>query len=129
MLTFVKAQASSLAASTIDFLTTAFCVEVLGMQAVWSSATGTIIGGITNFTMGRHWAFSARSGKVALQMYRYILVWIGNLILNTGGMYAATKYIHTNYLLAKVCVSLIVGIGYNYTLQKYFVFKQMDDDI
>lgn len=129
MLTFVKAQAASLTASTIDFLTTTFCVEVLKMNAVIGSATGTILGGVTNFTMGRRWAFSARSGKMTLQMYRYILVWVGNLLLNTGGMYVATTFTNVNYLLAKVCISLIVGIGYNYTLQKYFVFKQMDDDI
>ncbi|WP_442587895.1 GtrA family protein [Pedobacter sp. AW31-3R] len=122
MATFVKAQVASLSASIIDFLTTLVCTQVFHFWYLLGSVTGTTVGGIVNFTMGRNWVFDARERNVKLQIIKYILVWAGNLALTTAGVYLVTHYLHVNYILSKIIISCTVGTGYNFLMQKKFVF-------
>lgn len=123
MATFVKAQASSFIASLFDFLTTVVCKEFFYLWYVIANIIGTIVGGVTNFALGRIWVFHGeKKGGVPQQVFKYILVWAGNAFLNTGGVFLVTHYIGLSYIISKVIVSLIVGFSYNYILQKKFVF-------
>lgn len=123
MATFVKAQASSFVASVVDFGLTIFCKEVLGIWYVAASFIGTVSGGVTNFLLGRKWVFKKKIEKtVPVQAAKYVLVWCGNLALNTGGVFLVTHFLKLDYKISKVIVSLLVGIFYNYFLQKKFVF-------
>jgi len=122
MATFVKAQVASLSASIIDFLTTLVCTQVFHLWYVFGSVAGTTAGGIVNFMMGRNWVFDSKQKNVTLQIFKYILVWAGNLALTTGGVYLVTHYLHVNYILSKILVSLTVGTSYNFLMQKKFVF-------
>ncbi len=123
MLTFLKAQVASLTASLVDYLSTMIGVEVFGLYYVWSSICGTVIGGVTNFSMGRVWVFEATEKKAPAQMFKYLLVWTGNLALTTSGVYIVTHYVGLSYIVSKIAVSILVGFFYNYLLQKKFVFK------
>ena len=123
MITFLKANISSSIASFFDYLVTIFLVSFFHIDAVIASATGTICGGILNFLIGRNWVFESKKRKVHQQAVRYGLVWVGNLLLNTGGMYILTKLFKVHFIIAKPFVSLMVGFGYNYILQKKYVFK------
>ena len=123
MLTFLKANISSSIASFLDYLVTVFLVSLFRIDVVVASSTGTVCGGILNFFIGRTWVFESRKRKVHKQAFRYGIVWTGNLVLNTGGMYVLTKLLLVHYLPAKLLVSLLVGFCYNYVLQKKYVFK------
>lgn len=123
MVKFLKAQFASLSGTIIDFSTTIVSVEVFGLWYVTANIAGNILGGLTNFMLGRIWVFQARGEKVYLQAVRYIIVWVGNIILNTSGVFILTHYMNISYIYSKVIISLFVGIGWNYLLQKYFVFK------
>ena len=139
MATFIKAQAASLAATCFDFLTTFVLVSFFtwcGWEGSWSgvaaSATGNIAGGVLNFMIGRLWVFNAAQGKIEGQFIKYALVWTGSLLLNAGGVFMITHYIGANYanvpnatavMIAKTVTAIVVGVGYNYVLQKKFVFK------
>lgn len=123
MLKLIKAQVASLTGTAIDFLTTIVSVELFNLWYVTANIAGNVLGGITNFALGRNWVFQARGEKVHLQAFKYILVWIGNIALNTSGVYVVTHHMSLSYIYSKVIVSIVVGIGWNYFLQKYFVFK------
>lgn len=123
MATFVKANISSLVATIVDYSTTVFLVSFFGADAVWASIAGTTLGGVANFFIGRAWVFKSKSGQMNVQAVRYAMVWAGNLILNASGMYLLTHVLHLYYIVSKIIVSLLVGVGYNYFLQKKFVFK------
>lgn len=123
MLTFLKANISSSIASFLDYLVTIFLVNIFRVDVVLSSTTGTVCGGVLNFFIGRTWVFESRKRKVHQQAMRYGIVWVGNLALNTGGMYVLTKILKIHYVVAKLFVSLMVGFCYNYVLQKRYVFK------
>ena len=123
MLTFLKANISSSIASFFDYLVTIFLVNFFRVDVVMASTAGTVFGGALNFFIGRTWVFESRKRKVHQQAMRYSIVWVGNLVLNTGGMYLLTKQLKVHYLPAKLFVSLLVGFCYNYVLQKKYVFK------
>jgi putative flippase GtrA len=124
MKTFARAQIASLVASIVDFWVTIILKEWLGFWYVSASATGTIAGGVTNFSMGRQWVFKSFNRQTEIQLFRYLLVWLGYLILTTSGVYLLTHYTPMTYLISKVIVSLFMAISYNYPLQKKFVFSK-----
>ncbi|MBO9202557.1 MULTISPECIES: GtrA family protein [Niastella] len=123
MITFLKANIASLIASLSDFIMTVLLVQWGKTAVVTAAASGTITGGIINFLIGRHWVFRAGDEKAARQLWKYALVWTGNLLLNTGGVYVLTSQAGLHYTLSKVMTSLLVAFLYNYPLQKNFVFS------
>lgn len=123
MHTFTKAQLISLLASAVDFGVFTLLVKLAGAPAVAAGATGTICGGVTHFMISRTWVFSAQEKKWMGQLNRYVLVWIGNLVLNTSGLWLLTHYTTLDPLIAKIITAVCVAVFYNYTLQKRFVFK------
>ena len=123
IITFAKAQIASLIASIIDYWCTVISVEIIGIWYVWASAIGTVIGGITNFSLGRNWVFRSRDKRRQSQLIKYLIVWTGYLILTTSGVFLLTHYTRLNYVISKAMVSLVMTISYNYPLQKKFVFR------
>ena len=123
MLTFTKAQLISLLATGIDFGVSFLLVKVMGAPYLAGSATGTITGGTTHFLISRNWVFSAQEKKWTGQLSRYLLVWIGNLILNVSGLYLLVHFAGMNFMIAKIVIATSIAVFYNYVLQKRFVFK------
>jgi len=121
IVTFSKAQVASVLASVVDLGIFLLLKKVAPVVA--AGATGTLCGGVTHFMISRNWVFSAREGKWAAQVNRYVLVWIGNFLLNVSGLWLVTRYTELDHTVAKIIVSITVAVCYNYILQKRFVFK------
>ncbi|MNT57688.1 GtrA-like protein [compost metagenome] len=83
---------------------------------------GTISGGAVNFYINRNWVFNASSAEMRKQIIRYMLVWLGNLLLVTLFVYLLTRFFSLNYLFSKIAVSVVMGLSYNYYMQKQFIF-------
>ncbi len=124
MKTFLKANISSIIASFCDYLLTIIFKEFLQVDAVFASILGTIFGGIINFLIGRYWVFESLNAPLYHQGKRYIITWTGNLVLNALGVFLLIRYCGINYIIAKIATSLTVAIGYNYPIQKKYVFKK-----
>ncbi|MCZ4222936.1 GtrA family protein [Pedobacter rhodius] len=123
MITFLKAQTSSFIASAADFLITLVTVKFFGWYYLPGSISGTVSGGVLNFYINRNWVFDAKSKNYGLQVLKYLLVWTGNLMLVTTGVYLLTHLFNFNYLLSKIASSVLIGITYNYIMQKQFIFS------
>jgi putative flippase GtrA len=123
MKTFAKTQIASLIASIIDYWCTIMGVELFRLLAVWASAIGTVIGGFTNFSLGRNWVFRQKEDEARTQLVRYGLVWSGYLLLTTTGVFLLTHFAGINYIVAKLSVSGVMAVSYNYPLQKKYVFR------
>lgn len=120
---FIKAQLSSLTASLIDFSTFVLLNELCNVPGQQATMIGSVAGGIFNFTINRRWVFNSTEKNRWGQMAKYILVWCGNFMLNAAGYAVLSKFTHFRPTVIKVIVSVIVGVFYNYFLQKRFVFK------
>ena len=123
MLRYFKAQASSLTATAVDFLVTLLVANFFSSWYLTASIIGTVCGGMVNFYINRFWVFDAASKALKWQALKYILVWVGNLILVTLGVYFFTHFFNINYMLSIVFVSISVGISYNFFMQKLFIFS------
>ena len=121
---FLRAQAAAATGTAVDFLVTIALVEGLHSWYLLATALGNAAGGLVNFYLGRYYVFQAAQQRGPAQGGRYFLVWLGSMGLNAGGVYVFTQGLHINYLASKVLVSLVVGIGFNYFLQLYFVFRK-----
>ena len=123
MVTFAKAQVASFTASVVDYWCTIIAVELVGIWYVWASAVGTVVGGFTNFYLGRNWVFKRREKDRQKQMMMYLIVWTGYFILTTFGVFLLTHFSNLNYIISKALVSLVMAVSYNYPLQKRYVFR------
>lgn len=123
-ISFLKYQTAALIATMVDFGVFFLLKDVFHIWYVYATAVGALTGAITNFILCRNWAFSAREKKLVNQIGRYIMVSLGSLLLNTGLVYIITElfFVHENY--SRVLTAVLVAITYNFTLQKYFVFKK-----
>ena len=122
MFTFFKANVASLVASAFDYGVTIMAVQIFSVNVVIAGIIGTVCGAFIHFIMGRHWVFVAYQSKSSGQAKKYLLIWLGNLVLNATGMYVFTE-MGVNYIITKVGTSILVGWTYNYPLQKGYVFK------
>ena len=124
MRVFLKTNMASLIASLFDYCVTIAAVTFFEMSALKASIAGLISGAVLNFLLGRHWVFMQKEERSYSQALRYLKVWCGNLILNTSGMYILINQ-GVYYLTAKIIISVLVAVGYNYPLQRKYVFKQI----
>jgi putative flippase GtrA len=122
MRTFFKVQATSLMATGVDFLTTILCARLLHFWYMSASVSGAIGGGVVSFIISKKWTFANSDQPVGSQFSRFVLVWLGNAGANASGLFVATHFLGIQYLVAKTAVGLLVGVSYNYFLQKDFVF-------
>ena len=131
---FLRAQLSAQFATLTDFILTYVCFEWLGIYYVLATSIGAITGGITNCVINYKWAFATKDCQFKWVFFKYVLVWIGSFILNVGGVFLLVELLkHHTYLwerassfyliIAKIIVSVIVSVGWNYVLHRYFVFQ------
>ena len=91
----------------------------------YANIIGVVCGGLTNFTLNCQYVFSHTGrGKKSLAE-RYLVVWTGSMLLNGGGtnlltwLVGGTRY----FVIVKCLVALAVAFGFNYPLQRGWVFK------
>lgn len=134
---FLRAQFSSQIASLTDFLVTILLAKFTNLYYVYATFTGSVCGGIINCIVNYKWTFKSTDSNKWHVTIKYILVWIGSILLNTWGTYLLTEalgkipwvrdtlsnYFGDYFLFSKVVVSLLVGFLWNYNMQRVFVYR------
>lgn len=120
---FYRAQVSSLLATGVDFSLTISAVQLANVNYVIAAGIGALAGALVNFGFNRYWSFEVARHSAKQQGFRYGLVWTGSILLNISGLYLLTDFLSINYILSKILVAVIVGLGFNYTLQRSYVFN------
>jgi len=120
---FFRYNVVAIVATSVDFAVFILFTEALEIWYLLSAVIGAVSGGITAFVMERNWTFMKTDGKVSVQSIKYILVWSVSIFLNTAGLYLLVEFFNCRYIISKIIVAIIVGIGFNFLTHKYFVFK------
>lgn len=120
---FVKAQGSALIGTGVDFLLTILLVRIFDMFYLNATMLGAFFGGVTNCIINYKYVFEDEHQKKVFVAFKYFLVWVGSILLNSYGTYALTELSHFNFLYPKIIISCIVAVFWNYQLQRYFVYK------
>jgi putative flippase GtrA len=123
MRTFLKVQAASILGSVADYLTTIILVEIFNSWYLIANFIGNVFGGTAQFLLCRNWAFGGGNRNIQIQIMKFMFVFAGNLLLSAAGIYIFTHYVRINYLISKTITSVLLGVSYNYFMQKKFVFR------
>lgn len=137
---FCKAQLSAQFASFVDFLVTILLVKLFAIFYLYATFVGSVVGGMVNCAINYGWVFQARDVKKVHVAVKYLLVWVGSVMLNTWGTFALTEwitgmtwvnsllgyYVDNVFILSKIIVAALVAFFWNYHLQRVFVYRNHD---
>jgi len=121
--TFGRHQVGSIVATAVDFAVMSALVSGLGVRPWLATAAGAFVGGVTNFSLGRHWIFSATEDDVRGQAGRYAFVSGASLAWNSAGEYVLTGVLGIQWLIARAIVALLVSVLWNFPVQRAFVYR------
>lgn len=124
ILVFLKAQASAFIGGLMDYLIMVLCTELVGIHYTLSILISGSIGAILNFSINRKWTFQAEKGDLQNQIPKFIITVVGSILLKSAGTYLFTNWLKIDYKISRVITDILVSLGFNYTLQKYWVFKK-----
>ncbi len=121
---FFKAQLSAFVGGLFDFCIYSLCYKVFGISAPFSNVVSGSLGAVVNFSINRYWSFQSADQKLGDQLWKFIVVVIGSITLKSSGIYLLVDVLAINFLLSKAIVEIIVSLGFNFMLQKFWVFRR-----
>jgi len=124
ILPFLKAQLSAFLGGIVDYGVMLLCKEIFGLSVSLSICISGIIGAVVNFTINRVWAFKKDDAAVGNQLWKFVLVVIGSILLKSQGTPFLSELTGIDYKITRLIVELIVSLGFNYPLQRFWVFKK-----
>jgi putative flippase GtrA len=122
--TFARFHVGAFAATVVDFGVMIALVELAGLQPVSATVAGAALGALTNFLLGRMWVFRERVEHWAAQGWRYAVVSAASAGLNAAGEHLLHDVARVEYVEARVVVSLVVTLLWNFPMQRLFVFPE-----
>lgn len=134
--TFLRSTISSQISSWTD-MAISFVVYEWVLGIAWlSTAIGAICGGIVNCIVGYKFTFRADGVSKRAVIIKFAMIWLGSLILNSGGTELLTRIFESwkwlesigfksagFFAAARLLVSLVVSLAWNFLLQRTFVFR------
>ncbi len=121
--TAIRHQICAFIATLLDVSVLIICVELFKFSYVPSVAIGALCGGISNFLLNHRWVFMGRRVSIRAKVYRYFIIMIYSLLLNTLLVYLLTEFMHSHYIVSRVISAVLVSIGFNFQLHRLYVFK------
>jgi putative flippase GtrA len=113
---------AALVATAVDFTAMVGLVELAAVPAALAALAGGLLGGLTNFALGRRWVYRATAGAPAPQAALYAVVSAMSACLNALGEQLLLTYSDAHYAAARVAVALTISVLWNYPMQRYVVF-------
>lgn len=140
--TFLRSSVSSQIASWIDmgtcFVFYAWVFVAMGkdpLRSFLATAIGLVVGGVVNCCINYKFTFRAEHCSMKAVAVKYLLIWGGSFALNLGGTTLLDHLLqHIEWLAqigvkpdgifaaARLSVSLVVSLAWNFLLQKNFVY-------
>ena len=128
LIVFSKAQLSAFLGGITDYFIMILFTEVFHVHYTISIAIGGIIGAIINFSLNKTWTFHSKKkaykNSMSQQLIRFILLVINSITLKSLGTYIISTFLKLDYKVSRIIIDLFVSITFNFTLQKFWVFKK-----
>lgn len=135
--TLLRSGASAQLCGWIDTIL-AFVLFAFCHLTPWlSTAIGAFVGGVLNCVINYRFTFHATGVEWRAVVTKFLFVWLGSFLLNSFGT-QITYYLISDwswigdtiglgkdaiFLSARLLVALAVSLGWNFLLQRSFVFK------
>ena len=122
LITFAKAQLSTGAATLAEWALV-WVLAASGVYYVTAAIAGALCGGLLDFSIKKWWVFGTARRFAAGEAFRYAMVSGLSALLFGAAVYAFVDGMRLRMPLAVVAASIVVGIVWNYPLQRFFVFS------
>ncbi len=120
---FIKAQVSAFLGGLCDYTIMIIATQCFGLFFSYSIILSGSVGAIVNFTINRYWVFNQVNINKYTQLRKFAVVAMVSILLKSCGTYLLVKFTGFDYKLSRLCVDVITTFGFNFTLQKYWVFS------
>ena len=138
LFTLLRSGASSQICGWIDMLVSFVVFAFLDFTPWLSTAIGAFVGGILNCVIKYRFTFHAEGVAWRAALTKFLFVWVGSLLLNSFGTqivyYLMREWTWLKtimglgddaiFLVARLSVSLVVSLAWNFLLQRNFVFRE-----
>ncbi|NNE16791.1 MAG: GtrA family protein [Saprospiraceae bacterium] len=121
---FSKAQVSAFIGGLLDILIMIICVEVFSLNLVLAITLGGIFGAVVNFLINKYWTFKNESPINWTQSIKFVSMVIGSIILKSIGTLLLTDLLLLDYKLSRLITDAFVCLGFNFLLQKFWIFNK-----
>ncbi len=121
---FGKAQASAFVGGMFDYAIMIALTELGHLHYTRSIIISGMFGAVINYSLNRYWTFNKRDESKRRQLRRFVFVVLGSIALKSSGTYLLTELLGLDYKISRLCIDAVVSLGFNFTLQKYWVFKK-----
>ena len=107
----------------IDFVVFAGLVYIFSISVVPSHIAGFTLAVINSYFMNKIWTFGGANGhkRRSIEFSIFVVTVSIGLVLSTILIWWLEPYIHP--LLAKAITTLVVSIGWNFTMSHFAVFR------
>lgn len=133
---FVRSSLSAQLASWID-MGSSIALVACGLSKWVATPIGAVLGGIVNCCVNYKFTFRASGCSVKAVAVKYLMIWLGSVLFNTVGTSLLADAFDSWHVLdsigvtsvgsfgaARLIVSLVVSLAWNFVMQKYFVYKE-----
>jgi putative flippase GtrA len=124
MRVFIKSTATSLFTTALDYATLVGLVELAHMNVALATFLGTVVGSLSNFTINKYWAFDARHQPIGPQLPKFVAVQAGSSFWNTVIVWVLYRPFGVPYPIGKLIAAAAVYLGWNFPLNRAWVFKE-----
>lgn len=136
--TFIRSSMSSQVASWID-MGSSIALVAMGVSEWFATPIGAVLGGTVNCCINYKFTFRAGDCPVKAVAVKYLLIWLGSVLFNTVGTTLLANVLDNWHILesigftnvgsfaaARLLVSLVVSLAWNFLMQKYFVYRRRE---
>ena len=125
---FLKAQMSAFAGSVFDYAIMIFLTECFHIHYTYSIVVGGFFGAIINFSLNKTWTFRSKDrpykSDLTWQLIKFSIVVLNSVFMKSAGTYLVTTFVGIDYKISRIIVDLFVSLVFNFSLQKYWVFRK-----
>ncbi|MDE6127383.1 MAG: GtrA family protein [Muribaculaceae bacterium] len=133
---------TDMAASFIFYAWVFFPLGRDPLRSFLATAIGLVLGGIVNSVVNYKFTFRSEHCAIKAVAVKFFLIWAGSFLLNLGGTTGLDHVLQKTeailrvgwikpdgiFAFARLSVSLVVSIFWNFLLQKNFVYRSTSFD-
>ncbi len=120
---FGRAWIASGAATLVDYGTFLLLIGAAGFMSGEATAIGAFCGAVVNFAINKLWTFRTHKTPIWVEGPRYAAISLTSLLFNTGGVILLADSWHWSPVVARILVGIVVALGWNLPLHRWFVFR------
>ena len=122
--TLLRASASSVAASVLDLIAYQLILFAILDNYTIAAIVGAVVGGVTNFSINRFWAFPRTSRSLRLQGLMYVLASGAVYVGFQACLMFLIEILHMDEHWAWFPAQFVAWVGVSYPLFRFFVFAR-----